>query len=42
MKNAIFIVYDVTMVPPSDHPLVECLEALYRVMVGVIGQMLDP
>ncbi len=26
----------------SDHPLVECLEALYRVVVGVFGQILDP
>ncbi len=30
------------MVPPSDHPLVECLEALYRVVVGVSGQLLHP
>ncbi len=30
------------MVPPSDPPLVECLEALHRVGVGVFGQILDP
>ncbi len=30
------------LVPPSDHPLVECLEALYRVAVGVFSQILDP
>ncbi len=30
------------MVPPSDHPHVECLEALYRFVVGVFGQILDP
>ncbi len=30
------------MVPPSDRPLVECLEALRRVVVGVFGQILDP
>ncbi len=30
------------MVPPSVYPLVECLEALYRVVVGVFGQILDP
>ncbi len=29
-------------VPLSDHPLVECLEALHRVVVGVFGQILDP
>ncbi len=29
------------MVPPSDPPLVECLEALYRAVVGVFGQILD-
>ncbi len=27
---------------PSDHPSVECLEALHRVVVGVFGQILDP
>ncbi len=30
------------MVPPSDPSLVECLEALHRVVVGVFGQMADP
>ncbi len=30
------------MVPPSNHPLVECLEALHRVLVGSFGQFLDP
>ncbi len=30
------------MVPPSDHPLVECLEALHRVVAGVFGETLDP
>ncbi len=30
------------VVPSSDHPLVECLEALHRVVVGVFGQILDP
>ncbi len=30
------------MVPQSDHPLVECLEALHRVLVGVFGQILYP
>ncbi len=29
------------MVPPSDPPLVECLEALHRVVVGVFGQIVD-
>ncbi len=29
------------MVPPSDPPLVECLEALHRAVVGVFGQILD-
>ncbi len=28
--------------PPSDPPLVECLEALHRIVVGVFGQILDP
>ncbi len=30
------------VVPSSDHPLVECLEELHRVGVGVFGQILDP
>ncbi len=30
------------LVPPSDHPLVECLEALYLAVVGVFSQILDP
>ncbi len=30
------------LVPPSDHPLVECLNALHRVLVGVFGEILDP
>ncbi len=30
------------MVPSSAHPLAECLEALYRVVVGVFGQILGP
>ncbi len=30
------------VVPSSDHPLVECLEALHRVVVGVFGQIVDP
>ncbi len=30
------------VVPSSDHPLVECLEALRRVVVGVFGQILGP
>ncbi len=30
------------MVPSSVHLLVECLEALHRVVVGVFGQILDP
>ncbi len=30
------------MVLPSVYPLVECLEALSRVVVGVFGQILDP
>ncbi len=30
------------VVPPSDHPLIECLEALNRVVVGVFGQIIDP
>ncbi len=29
-------------VPPSDPPLVECLEALHCVVVGVFGQIADP
>ncbi len=29
------------MVPSSVHLLVECLEALHRVVVGVFGQILD-
>ncbi len=30
------------MVPPSDPPLVECLEAFHCVEVGVFGQIVDP
>ncbi len=30
------------LVPSSDHPLVECLEPLYRIVVGVFSQILDP
>ncbi len=30
------------LVPASDHPLVECPEALYRVVVGVFGPILYP
>ncbi len=30
------------MVPPSDPPLVECLEAFHSVLVGVFGQIIDP
>ncbi len=30
------------MVPPSDHPLVECIEALHYVVVSVFGKILDP
>ncbi len=30
------------VVPPSGPPLVECLEALHRVVIGVFGQVLDP
>ncbi len=30
------------LVPPSDHPLVECLEALYLTVVGDFSQILDP
>ncbi len=30
------------VVPPSATPLVECLEALHRVVVGVFGQIVDP
>ncbi len=30
------------MVPSSVHLLVECLDALHRVVVGVFGQILDP
>ncbi len=30
------------VVPASVHLLVECLEALHRVVVGVFGQILDP
>ncbi len=30
------------MVPPSDPPLVECLEVFHRVVVGVFGQIEDP
>ncbi len=36
------IVFLKELVPPSDHPLAEWLEALYRVVVGVFGQILDP
>ncbi len=30
------------MVPSSVHLLVECVEALHRVVIGVFGQILDP
>ncbi len=30
------------VVPLSDPPLVECLEAFHRVVVGVFGQIVDP
>ncbi len=30
------------MVPPTDSLLVDCLEALHRVVVGVFGQILYP
>ncbi len=30
------------LVPPSDHPLVEYLEALYRVVGVVFSQILGP
>ncbi len=30
------------VVPPSDHLLVEYLETLQRLVVGVFGQILDP
>ncbi len=30
------------VVPLSDPPLVECLEAFHRVVVGVFGQIADP
>ncbi len=30
------------MGPPWDHPLIECLEVLHRVLVGVFGLILDP
>ncbi len=30
------------VVPPSDHPLVEFLEALQHVVAGVFGKILDP
>ncbi len=30
------------VVPPSDPPLVECLEAFHRVVVGFFGQIVDP
>ncbi len=30
------------VIPPSDPPLVECLEAFHRVVVGVFGQIVDP
>ncbi len=30
------------MVPPSDPPLGECLEAFHRVVVGIFGQIVDP
>ncbi len=29
------------VVPPSDPPLVECLEALNRVVAGVFGKIID-
>ncbi len=30
------------MVPPSDYPLVECLEAFHFALVDVISNTLDP
>ncbi len=30
------------MVPSSDHPLVQCLEALHRALVDVFVNILDP
>ncbi len=30
------------VVPPSDPPLVECLEMLHRAVGGVFGQIVDP
>ncbi len=30
------------MVPPSDPPLVECLEVFHRVEVSVFGKIVDP
>ncbi len=30
------------VVPPWDPPLVECLEMFHRVVVGVLGQIVDP
>ncbi len=30
------------VVPPSDPPLFECLEAFHRVVVGVLGLIVDP
>ncbi len=30
------------LVPPSDHPLVECLETLHLALVDVFGNILHP
>ncbi len=30
------------MVPPSDHPLVKCLEALHLALVDAFGNILHP
>ncbi len=32
----------IEVVPPSDHPLVECLEELHHIVVGVFRKTLDP
>ncbi len=42
LKTALFSAFLEEMVPPSYPPLVECLEALHRVVVGVFGQIVDP
>ncbi len=41
LKTALFLCF-LKVAPPSDPPLVECLEALHRVVVSVFGQILDP